>query len=35
MNEAELIQRIYATYEKSEVIIRCDFTKVDGEKVVN
>lgn len=32
-DEVELIQRIYATYEKSSVIIRCDFTKVNGEKV--
>lgn len=32
-DEAELIQRIYATYEKSSVIIRCDFTRVNGEKV--
>jgi FkbM family methyltransferase len=32
-DEVELIQRIYATYEKSSVIIRCDFTRVNGEKV--
>jgi FkbM family methyltransferase len=32
-DEVELIQRVYQTYENSHVIIRCDFTRVNGEKI--
>lgn len=31
--EVKLIQKIYKNYENQNAVIRCDFTKVDGEKV--
>jgi len=31
--EVKLIQKIYKNYENQNAVIRCDFTKVDGEKI--